>query len=459
LGSEYNAPQALRYNLTEDRRPTTSQRSDYPSEIPMSRLTLLSLTLILILLTACAPTPPLPTGEGWGEGTPPLPSGEGWGEGTATPAPTLIATATPTPTETPTPTPQDILSPLHLPPDFSAQLKSEGIAKTISGAEGNWQISQVISGWNQDGTPILENDIQIVSLQVAAVHNEGYPNGILTGTDAEGKTVFWSEEEKAWIRPLEFSTDIEKPTAYPWGKQYLAVESALLDPDLNAPFPQEAVDNFLGWSIQFIYDPKTDSSHAYLRSRDMTVGSARWALDKNGQPVWFTTTAPDGTVYQSILIQLLNPKDPAHPKADETMFVLATAGEWWINTKHDTYRNFFERLYLVDSNIFDGTSPSIELAEKNGWFAKQPWGSFPPRPSLDSLLNQTEKNARQIIGVGPYLDHLNELGPNNIDPTTKKPITLLEYGVAHLDNSNNIIFDPLWSDFQKLLFALSFTTK
>jgi hypothetical protein len=363
--------------------------------------------------------------------------------------PTLTATAIPIPTETPTP--QDILAPLHLPPDFSAQLKSEGITETLSGAEGNWQISQVISGWNQDGTPVLENDIQIVSLQVAAVHNEGYPNGILTGTDADGKTIFWSEEEKAWVRPLEFSTDIEKPTAYPWGKQYLAVESALLDPDLNKPFSQEAVDNFQGWSINFEYDPKTDSSHAYLRSRDMTVGSARWALDKNGQPVWFTTTAPDGTVYQSILIQLLNPKDAAHPKADETMFVLATAGEWWRNIGSDTYRNFFKRLYLVDSNIFEGSSPSIILAVKNGDFAKHPWGSFPPRSSLDSLLSLPENDPTKLLDRDEFL-----IG------------RIINQRIQELNQDNKITETPLIGDgyyfqldnkIQQLLLPLSFTTK
>jgi hypothetical protein len=398
----------------------------------MPRLTLLSLTLIL--LTACSGIAPAPTALV---------------EPVETPLVEPVETPTLTATPTPTSTPQDILSPLNLPPDFSAQLKSEGIEKTISGTEGNWRIGQVISGWDQDGKPIQENDIQIVSLQVASVHNEGYPNGILTGTDADGKTVFWSEEEKAWVRPLEFSDNIEKPTAYPWGKQYLAIESALLDPDLNAPFPQEAVDNFQGWSIQFVYDPQTDSSHAYLRSRDMTVGSARWALDKNGQPVWFTTTK-DGTVYQSILVQLLNPKDAAHPKADETMFVLATAGEWWINTKHDTYRNFFERLYLVDSNIFDGTSPSIELAEKNGWFAKHRWGSFIPRPSLDSLLSLPENDVHNLMffqSIFNYMDQNYPLSSSN---------TITEYVLSIPGNDKSVAI-PI--DIQKFLLALSFTGK
>jgi hypothetical protein len=309
-------------------------------------------------------------------------------------------------------------------PDFSAKLKSEGINSTITGEKGNWTITQVLSGWNQDGTPNYEKNVNVASFSAnaSAIHNISYPDGILTGTDSQGKiVVFWSEEEKAWVRPLEISKDIEKPTFYPWGKQYIAIESALLNPALNAPFSDDAVKNFAGWSIDFEYDGKTDSSQAYLRPRNNQ--SIRWALDETGMPVWFTTTTPDGKVYESALTQLLNPDDPAHPKADETIFTLASAGEWLNNFPivYADYRELFNSMYLQDGLKNDPTVgilykkllPQIILAQRGNWNLNHPWGSFPGRPSLDSLLSQPGNSLDKLGALGHNINvRMDQMGPS-----------------------------------------------
>jgi hypothetical protein len=330
---------------------------------------------------------------------------------------------------------------LGLTPNFSANLKTEGINSVVTGENGNWTISQVISGWNSDGTPIIEQNTKIISFLDSDVHNAGYANGILTGVDSQGKTVYWSEEKKAFVRPLEISENIESPTFYPWGKQYLAIESALLNPALNAPFSDEAVKNYKGWNVAYEADQKTQSKHAFLVPLDS--GSISWALDENGKPVYFTTTALDGTVYESILSQLLNPTDPAHPKANETEFVLASAGEWF----NGTSRTDFEKTQinsLTYPPFWQDGLPRIELAEKGGWFANDQWGSLGHRPSLDSLLSQPENS----------LNKLGVLG-NNI----KAGLDTVNTTAIAMEASKYPDIMKMFIEFQKMFLALTFAAK
>jgi hypothetical protein len=379
--------------------------------------------IVLILLTACTPLSMAQSTN------------------TAPPMQTAKATVFITPSPKPTPMPVTVFSDsLGLNADFSAQLKQEGINSAISGEKGNWTISQVISGWNSDGTPIIEQNTKIVSFSDSDVHNAGYANGILTGVDSQGKTVFWSEEEKAFVRPLGISENIESPNFYPWDKQYLAIESALLNPALNASFSDEEVKNYKGITIASQFDKNTQTSHSFLVPLDNQ--SIRWALDENGKPVWFTTTAPDGTVYESILTQLLNPVDPSHPKANETEFALASAGEWF----NGTSRTDFEKTQINSStnpSFWQDGLPRIELAENGGWFANDQWGSLGHRPSLDSLLGQPGNNLNGIK-LGDYGFNIqNVLG--SLNDSNEQYVFMATH--------NNLIY------FQKLLFVLSFATK
>ena len=204
---------------------------------------------------------------------------------------------------------------------------------------------------------------------------------------------------------MEMKTDnIENPNSVSWGKVNRAIEAVLLNPDLNKPFPDEAVKNFEGWSINFEYDEASKSSHAFLRPRNNQ--SIRWALDGNGKPVFFTTITPDGVVHESILVQLLNPKDPKNPKADETIFVLASAGEWW----NEPIRSNFVADYVTNPGyppFWEELSPQIHLAQQGGFFSKlHGWsfGSVSSLPSLDSLLAQPGNDPRVLNFFSSNID-------------------------------------------------------
>lgn len=341
--------------------------------------------------------------------------------GCATPAassptlPTVTATVAPpsttTPTKTSTPTPVDFSSSLGLSTEFTDRLSGEGINSTLTKSENGWIANQVITGWDEDGTPKYEQNITVVSFSADAsvIHNAGYPDGILAGVDNQGKTIFWSEEEKAWVKQIDLNNnDIENPVPYPTGKQYLVVESALLNPDLNQSLSDEAVKTYAGWNIQLQYDEATNTSYAFLRPT--SADSIRWVLKKNGTPVWVTSKAANGIVYESVLVQLLNPANPAHPHANETMFILASAGEWWrSDTQVGGLRDLFNSWYIKGENqdeqpFWETLSPQIILAQRNSWFLSHSWGSFRARPSLDSLLEQPRNS----------LDELGDLG-NNIN--------------------------------------------
>ena len=363
-----------------------------------TRLLLFAAVWLMLLLAACAPAP-TQTSE--------APTNGETSEVSPTPSAALRASAAPTATATeipasPSPAPAELSATLGLSPEFSAKLKNEGFDSAVTQeADGSWSATKVIYGFNPDGTPIFENNVKVASFEDAPVHNAQYPNGILKAVDSQGKAIYWSEIEKSWMRPMEMKTDnIEEPNSFGWDKENRVIEAVLLNPDLNQPFPDEAVKNFEGWSINFEYDEATKSSQAYLRPRNNQ--SIRWAIDGNGKPVFFTTTTPDGVVHESILVQLLNPKDPKNPKADETIFVLASAGEWWSDPNQ---RSDFKDVYLGGNNGLLDAVPRIELSQRNGYFATNNWfGPFQSRPSLDSLLAQPGNDPRVLNFFSSNID-------------------------------------------------------
>jgi len=423
-----------------------------------TRLLLFAAVWLMLLLAACAPAP-TQTSE--------APTNGETSEVSPTPSAALRASAAPTATATeipasPSPAPAELSATLGLSPEFSAKLKNEGFDSAVTQeADGSWSATKVISGFNPDGTPIFENNVKVASFEDAPVHNAQYPNGILKAVDSQGKAIYWSEIEKSWMQPMEMKTDntknpnyIENPNSVSWGKVNRAIEAVLLNPDLNKPFPDEAVKNFEGWSINFEYDEATKSSHAYLRPRNNQ--SIRWALDGNGKLVFFTTTTPDGVVHESILVQLLNPKDPKNPKADETIFVLASAGEWW----NEPIRSNFVADYVTNPGyppFWEELSPQIHLAQQGGFFSKlHGWsfGSVSSLPSLDSLLAQPGNDPGQLAQIKSILGHFSELGSKK-----EGRQQVLEYGIAHLDLEGKIVWETLRYELQSILLPLSFTVK
>ncbi|MBI1794102.1 MAG: hypothetical protein HYR70_07910 [Chloroflexi bacterium] len=423
----------------------------------------LSLAIVFIL-SACAAPAPLPAEEG-------------------TPTPTLTPTLAPTATRESTPTsrPTEIVvskftsTLVGVSPEFARKLDAEGINESLN---DDGTIKSVTVGYNPDGTAIVEKDVKIVDAGInfqtdfqgnilkdangkpisQDIHNLGYVNGIATVVDGQGRVLHWNETGKEWVASLPISTDIEKPTFYPPGRQDLVIETVLLNPELNKPFDKEAVDNFAGWSIFFEYDKATDSSHAQLNPRDYR--SVRFALNANGNPAFFT----DG-VNESTLIQLLNPADPKNVKAYETLFALATAGEWWSNTTLNptlsgNYRALFYD-WFIDKNspnyredIFGAEKqiPMLELAQKGGWFADHAWGTFPDRPNLDSLFSQPGNDISKLdnpLTPGFTLDYWLSEG-------YKLAKTSLERQAAiGMEDKSTFIT----ADFQKILFPLSFARK
>jgi hypothetical protein len=150
--------------------------------------------------------------------------------------------------------------------------------------------------------------------------------------------------------------------------------------------------------------------------------SQAWVLDEQQQPVWFVTYAPDGSRHQMSVVRLHNPKDPAQPAADETMFLLVSWGEW-MNKRPLNYRNGFKHTYLniqerPQDYYFTHFVPYVVIATENGYLEKSPWGNFPGRPSLDSLLGmeKTKIEAMEYGGVytiGPFQDEYNFMEQNN----------------------------------------------
>jgi hypothetical protein len=140
---------------------------------------------------------------------------------------------------------------------------------------------------------------------------------------------------------------------------------------------------------------------------------------------------------------ILNPAEKRGPlrKADYSTLVLATEGDifkliaadpkkaYEVGIKHPAkYNDFVSNLSLMQQ--------AANLA------------------SLDSLLGMEGNDGRDDPFIKPYIDHLQELGV--VDPNTGKTVTgPLEYIKAHLDENGNIIYEPLWTNLQKLVLVIS----
>jgi hypothetical protein len=246
--------------------------------------------------------------------------------------------------------------------------------------------------------------------------------GILTLTylDENGapQTVFYNPE-LGFLPKTEISTDIDHPTFLPWEAIHSRfpphVQLLILD-GYDQPFVYPEGEKFEGWRIQFIYDQNTQSKMAFLRPTNSH--SQAWVLNEQQQPVWFVTYVPDGSRHQMSIVRIHNPKDPGQPAADETMFLLVSWGEW-MNERPLNYRNGFKHTYLnmqerPQDYYFTHFVPYVVIAAENGYLEKSPWGNFPGRPSLDSLLGMEGNDVSKL----PYWSHdievrLGEVGTNS----------------------------------------------
>jgi hypothetical protein len=246
---------------------------------------------------------------------------------------------------------------------------------------------------DENGNPIsFQEKLKTPGFHLLETKNPAFEKtGILTLTylDENGapQTIFYNPE-LGFLPKTEISTDIDHPTFLPWEAIHNRfsphVQLLILD-GYDQPFVYPEGEKFEGWRIQFIYDQNTQSKMAFLRP---TNGhSQEWVLNEQKQPVWFVTYAPDGSRHQMSVVRLHNPKDPAQPAADETMFLLVSWGEWMAQRPFN-YHAYFKHMYLEnpDDSYFATIAPRIVIATENGYFEKNSWGNLPARPSLDSLL-------------------------------------------------------------------------
>jgi len=283
---------------------------------------------------------------------------------------------------------------------------------------------------DENGNPIsFQEQLKTPGFHLLETKNPAFEKtGILTLTylDENGapQTIFYNPE-LGFLPKTEISTDIDHPTFLPWEAIHSRfpphVQLLILD-GYDQPFVYPEGEKFEGWRIQFIYDQKTQSKMAFLRP---TNGhSQAWVLNEQQQPVWFVTYAPDGSRHQMSVVRIHNPKDPGQPTADETMFLLVSWGEW-MNERPLNYRNGFKHTYLnmqerPQDYYFTHFVPYVVIATENGYLEKSPWGNFPGRPSLDSLLGmegndvktqlweQSNGGYANISGNLGYLEQLNE---------------------------------------------------
>jgi hypothetical protein len=282
---------------------------------------------------------------------------------------------------------------------------------------------------DENGNPIsFQEKLKTPGFHLLETKNPAFEKtGILTLTylDENGapQTIFYNPE-LGFLPKTEISTDIDHPTFLPWEAIHSRfpphVQLLILD-GYDQPFVYPEGEKFEGWRIQFIYDQKTQSKMAFLRP---TNGhSQQWVLNEQQQPVWFVTYAPDGSRHQMSVVRIHNPKDPAQPAADETMFLLASWGEW-MNKRPLNYRNGFKHTYLNMQErprdyYFTHFVPYVVIATENGYLEKSPWGNFPGRPSLDSLLGmeKTKIEAMEYGGVytiGPFKNEYDYMKANNL---------------------------------------------
>jgi hypothetical protein len=259
---------------------------------------------------------------------------------------------------------------------------------------------------DENGNPISSQEkLKTPGFHLLETKNPAFEKtGILTLTylDENGapQTIFYNPE-LGFLPKTEISTDIDHPTFLPWEAIHSRfpphVQLLILD-GYDQPFVYPEGEKFEGWRIQFIYDQKTQSKMALLRP---TNGhSQAWVLNEQQQPVWFVTYAPDGSRHQMSVVRIHNPKDPGQPAADETMFLLASWGEWMAQRPFN-YRAYFKHMYLEnpDDSYFATIAPRIVIATENGYFEKNSWGNLPARPFLDSLLGM---EGNDVMGLGGH---------------------------------------------------------
>jgi hypothetical protein len=309
---------------------------------------------------------------------------------------------------------------------------------------------------DENGNPIsFQEKLKTPGFHLLETKNPAFEKtGILTLTylDENGapQTIFYNPE-LGFLPKTEISTDIDHPTFLPWEAIHSRfpphVQLLILD-GYDQPFVYPEGEKFEGWRIQFIYDQKTQSKMAFLRP---TNGhSQAWVLNEQQQPVWFVTYAPDGSRHQMSVVRIHNPKDPGQPAADETMFLLASWGEW-MNKRPLNYRNGFKHTYLnmqerPQDYYFTHFVPYVVIATENGYLEKSPWGNFPGRPSLDSLLGMENIMGENGISYFPAIYNNVIYGNGPSEPPLSEELPLIEWDLKGT---------PLPKELQGKVFVIS----
>jgi hypothetical protein len=154
----------------------------------------------------------------------------------------------------------------------------------------------------------------------------------------------------------------------------------------------------------------------------------------------------DGTGYVSTVFRVFNPQNPQNPQnGDDQLLIFGTIGSF----NHKEREKFSTAYNNFEDQMKRGNDNPLVLAQEGGYYR-----AIRNEPSLDSLLGMEGNDGRDDPFIKPYIDHLQELGV--VDPNTGKMVTgPLEYIKAHLDENGNIIYEPLWTNLQKLVLVIS----
>jgi len=316
-------------------------------------------------------------------------------------------TALPITKEIPLPTPTAILEELSLPDELVHALdRHKGLSESIQ-LEDPGQYMVTATFFSHSREPISQ-DVYVnpATLQQDLETRNLYGDTPTIQTE-DGMKLYWIREEKAWFA-VELSPDINAPVFIPFDQR--EVVTRVIIAGYNQPFSQEALDFWKSSpdSIGMLFvhlgvNANTGESTKFGSLVNHAATSPELTAENNPVQLidaWFTTTLPDGTLYQFFPTKWLDPLEAGNPRADEWKIIFAASGqeimgvegnrakydELWASAAAGQNRIHVTPIFKVQDGFFNGTNNLITL--------------FVPQPSLQALLEIPENDMANLRNPG-----------------------------------------------------------